>query len=341
MRLLTGVIIFLLHCSLVLAQQRPHYTQYILNQFIINPSIAGIENYTDVKISHRHQWSGIQGAPVTTYLTIHTPLHKSDNERENPTSFHPYGENPRGKQYWNDYTATDPHAGIGLAILNDKTGPLNRFTTTVAYAYHLPLTQKMSLSGGVSAGIQTMRLNTDQLYFGQNGGIDPAISGTGILHTWKGDINAGLWLYSAQFFAGVSAQNIIPAYFTFDRDTIKEEHSRLVPHLFFTAGCRFLLTEDINFLPSVMVKYLQQGVLSVDVNAKFQYRDFIWAGASYQHRVGFATMLGLNINNTFNIGYAYEKTTSGLKIVSGGSHEIILGFLIGNDYGDWCPRNVW
>ena len=33
------------------AQQKPHYTQYILNQYVLNPAITGIENYTDIKIS--------------------------------------------------------------------------------------------------------------------------------------------------------------------------------------------------------------------------------------------------------------------------------------------------
>ena len=41
------------------AQQRPHYTQYILNQYILNPALSGIENYTDVKVSHRVQWQGL------------------------------------------------------------------------------------------------------------------------------------------------------------------------------------------------------------------------------------------------------------------------------------------
>jgi type IX secretion system PorP/SprF family membrane protein len=58
------------------AQQRPYYTQYILNNFIVNPAVAGIENYTDVKISHRMQWVGLQDAPVTTYFTIHAPTKK-------------------------------------------------------------------------------------------------------------------------------------------------------------------------------------------------------------------------------------------------------------------------
>ena len=341
MRLLIAFIILFINYDFVSAQQRPYYTQYVLNTFIINPAVAGIENYTDVKISHRQQWTGIDGAPVTNYITIQGPLHKSSDKRENPTSFHPAGENPRGEQYWNSYTATDPHAGVGLTILNDKTGPLNRFSLTAAYAYHLPLSQTISISGGIAAGFQNINLNTNKLYFGQGSGIDPAIAGKGVLHVWKGDISAGLWLYSTSFFAGVAAQNIVPEGFAFADDTIKKETGRLVPHLFFTAGYRFLLNDDINFLPSIMVKYLQPGIVSYDFNAKCQYRDFLWVGASYRYKDGYSAMLGLNISSSFNIGYAYDQTTSELKPVAGGSHEILLGFLIGNRWGDWCPRNVW
>ena len=31
------------------AQQRPHDTQYILNHYVLNPALTGIENYTDIK----------------------------------------------------------------------------------------------------------------------------------------------------------------------------------------------------------------------------------------------------------------------------------------------------
>lgn len=58
------------------AQQQPHYTQYVINNYILNPALAGIENYTDVKIGHRQQWTGITDAPVTTYVTVHMPIGK-------------------------------------------------------------------------------------------------------------------------------------------------------------------------------------------------------------------------------------------------------------------------
>jgi len=55
-----------------------------------------------------------------------------------------------------------------------------------------------------------------------------------------------------------------------------------------------------------------------------------------------AGMIGVNVSNTFNISYAYEHATSSrLQTFTKGTHEIMLGFLIGNKYGSSCPRNLW
>ena len=79
----------------------------------------------------------------------------------------------------------------------------------------------------------------------------------------------------------------------------------------------------------------------LDINTKFQYRDLLWVGAGYRLKDGFNGLVGMNVSNTFNIGYSYDLTTSRLNTISKGTHEIIIGFLIGNKYGDWCPKNVW
>ncbi|MGI8952931.1 MAG: PorP/SprF family type IX secretion system membrane protein [Chitinophagaceae bacterium] len=329
---------FSLHAN---AQQRPYYTQYILNAYILNPAVAGIENYWDVKVSHRRQWIGLDGSPVTTYFTIQGPLKKSDYDRQSATSVHTPGENPRGHAYWEDYQSTDAHSGIGFTILNDATGPLNRFSAAATYAYHIPITGRTSLSGGISVGAQNLTLNTSKLNFGTDYPVDPAVAGSGYLHKWRPDISAGLWLYSADYFAGLSAQNIVPSKLSFAEDTLKVQNGKLIPHLFFTAGYRFFVTDDINFLPSFVIKYINPVPLSFDLNAKLQYRDFLWAGASYRYHDGFAAMVGINVSSTFNFGYSYDVTTSPLNAVSYGTHELVLGFLIGNHYGDWCPRNLW
>jgi type IX secretion system PorP/SprF family membrane protein len=322
------------------AQQRPYYTQYIMNNYIINPAVAGIENYWDVKASHRMQWVGLQDAPVTTYLTIQGPLKKSDYERESATTFHANGTNPRGEAYWRDYTSAEPHQGIGFTILNDKTGPLNRFAAYGTYAYHLPLSPRTTLSAGISAGITDMSLDASKLNFGGTN-VDPAVAGSGLINRIKPDVSAGLWLYSKDYFLGLAAQQIIPEQLAFSDNTVYLQNGKLLPHLFLSAGYRMQLSDDVSFLPSTLIKYITPLPLSFDVNAKFQYQDLIWAGVSYRYLDGFAAMVGINVNHNINIGYSYDVQTSGLNTVSRGTHEILIGFLLGNKYGDWCPRNLW
>jgi type IX secretion system PorP/SprF family membrane protein len=330
----------LFFCTFAMAQQRPYYTQYIMNNYIINPAVAGIENYWDAKASHRLQWVGLQDAPVTTYFTIHGPLSKSAYDRESATSFHASGDNPRGDAYWRDYTSVEPHAGVGFTILNDKTGPLNRFAAYGTYAYHMGISPTTSLSGGVSVGFTNMSLDASKLNFGGTT-VDPAVAGSGVINRIKPDISAGLWLYSKDYFLGLAAQQIIPQQLAFSDNTVYVQNGKLLPHIFLSAGYRMQLTDDISFLPSALVRYISPLPIGFDVNAKFQYQDLIWAGASYRYQDGFAALVGLNINHNINIGYSYDVQTSTLNTVSKGTHEILIGFLLGNKYGDWCPRNLW
>ena len=324
---------------LVDGQQRPHYTQYIQNQFILNPALTGIENYTDVKLSHRHQWVGFEGAPVTTYATAHKPIGKKDF-RTSPTSYRVPGQNPRGKSYWEEYTAAEPHHGLGLQVINDRTGPLNQFAAYVTYAYHLGISAKTSLAAGFGAGVTNFSLNTSKLDFVFTT-VDPAVQHGGYLNQVKPDFNAGIYLYSADYFVGLSAQQIIPQKIAYADNTVSTIDGKMIPHLFLTAGYRMLAGEDFNFTPSIMVKYVSPIPVQVDFNAKLQYMDLAWVGASYRTEDGFAAMLGINISNAINIGYSYDYTTSRLNTISKGTHEINVGFLIGNRYGDWCPKNVW
>lgn len=323
----------------MMAQQKPHYTQYILNQYIVNPALSGIENYIDVKLSHRHQWVGIQDAPVTTYLSVQGPIGKKDF-RTTATSFEIPGENPRGKRYWEEYTAPEPHHGVGMQVINDVTGPLSNFTAYATYAYHIGLSPRTSLAAGFGAGINRISLNADKLD-ADFVSVDPTVYSTGILSKTRLDMTAGVYLYSSDYFIGLSAAQIVPQKIDFSNGYIRPKEGKTVPHLFATAGYRFLVGYDFNFIPSVMVKYVQPLPVQVEVNGKLQYHDLAWVGASYRYKDGFAGMLGINLSNTFNIGYAYDYTTSRLNNFTKGTHEIMIGFLIGNKYPDNCPSNVW
>jgi type IX secretion system PorP/SprF family membrane protein len=334
------VSVFLFMAISATAQQRPHYTQYVLNNFIINPAVAGIENYTDVKLSHRHQWVGIQDAPVTTYATLHGRIGKKDDRYSgtNPTSLTPPGQNPRGEAYWEQYTAPEPHHGWGASFISDRTGPLSRVSVYGTYAYHTNLNARTNISAGFSLGLTNNTLNTTKLLF--DNPIDPAVASSGNINTFRPDVNAGIWIYNANYYAGISALQIINQGFTFAADTLKTSVKNY-PHLFLTAGYKLYAGPDFTLLPHAVLRIVDPLPVGIDLLMKAQYRDIFWVGGGYRVNDGIMGMLGVNINSTLNVGYSYDYTTSLLRPFTQGTHEIVIGFMLGNRYGDLCPRNLW
>jgi hypothetical protein len=81
----------------------------------------------------------------------------------------------------------------------------------------------------------------------------------------------------------------------------------------------------------------------VDINLKVQYQDRLWIGGSYRFDQGYAAMAGVNLSQKINVSYSYDfnQTPYLLSSMQRGTHEIVLGFLLNNRYGDMCPRNVW
>lgn len=343
MKRLFSVALLIVCTTAAMAQAKPFYTQYVLNNYILNPAITGIENYTDVKASYRNQWVGIAGHPVTSYFTIHAPINKKDL-RTNITSFEIPGENPRGKGYWDEYTVSPPHSGIGLIAVNDKAGYINRWSVYGTFAYHKPLNASTALSAGFMAGFSSVNLERDKIEWGSLDPNDPAIGySNGELKKLKPEVGAGLWLYSKKYFAGISVLNIIPGKNKFVKSD--KYGTYYTPNFFATAGFRFFLNDQISCLPSVMVQYWQPQLYSAHANVKLQYLDKFWIGGSYRYADvvgGYSGMVGLNVSNTFNISYAYENaTTSRLRTYTKGTHEVVVGFLLGNKFGDTCPRSIW
>ncbi|HCQ76363.1 MAG TPA: hypothetical protein DIV44_06090, partial [Leeuwenhoekiella sp.] len=68
------LMVFLLSYSLGIAQQDPQYTQYMYNPLVINPAYAGNRGVTSILLLHRSQWVGLDGAPSTQNLSVHSPI---------------------------------------------------------------------------------------------------------------------------------------------------------------------------------------------------------------------------------------------------------------------------
>ncbi len=329
-------VLFLLIVVSSRAQQRPQYTQYIFNNYLINPAITGIENYTDIKAGYRNQWTGLDGAPVTMYFTAHTPIGNKFIQGD-PMSQPANGEDPMSRSYVQDYQAAPAHHGIGFSVVSDKAGPITQSNYDITYAYHLGLSSNLNLSVGVAAGLANINLNTSQITL--ENALDPAIA-NGSTNQFKPDLGVGIWAYSATYFVGVSAQQVLPQTLYFSSNSTYNQ-SKTVPHYFVTAGVKLFLAEDVTLLPSVMFKYVKPVPSTFDLNLKMAFQDKFWIGGSYRRNDAIAAMAGINVGSFLNLGYAYDFTTSNLNTVSNGTHEIILGIMLNNAYKVICPRRFW
>jgi type IX secretion system PorP/SprF family membrane protein len=317
------------------AQQKPQYTQYIFNQQLVNPAVSGIENYTDVKAGYRSQWTGLQGAPVTSYFTINAPLGKNFIEGD-ATQSPAYGDNPLGRSFTDAYMAAEPHHGIGLTVVSDKAGPIRQTNFDATYAYHLGITSQLNVAVGVSAGVSNYTLNTAEVTTEFS---DPAVNG-GNYNQFKPDIGLGIWAYSSLYFIGASVQQLIPQTISFSSNSTYNT-GKTVPHFFFTGGYKFFMTDDITLLPSVMVKVVNPVPVSFDVNLKMAFRDHFWIGGSYRQNDAVAAMIGFNLGSFMSLGYSYDYTTSNLNTVSNGTHEIVVGIFLNNRYKVTCPQHTF
>lgn len=330
------IILFVLSGSLAYSQQKPQYTQYVFNNFLLNPALSGIENYTDVKIGFRKQWSGINNAPQTSFASAHWKL-GSDYLWKNPLSLSEKGDDPMSDNYMQNYTASPAHHGMGFTVVHDEAGPISRLDANITYAYHLQLSGTYNLSVGAAAGISNIKLDVNSLSLENPN--DPALNNI-IESQIKPDLSLGVWLYGARLFAGVSAQQVLPQKLAFSNDAVYDT-GKQVPHFFLTAGYKFYLDEEITAVPSFMVKYVNPAPVSVDVNLKMAFKDRFWLGASYRHNDSYAAMAGVNISKLFNLTYSYDFTTSQLNKVSNGSHEIVLGIQLNNAYKVLSSMRMW
>ncbi len=311
------------------AQQKPQYSQYLQNNFLINPAIAGIENYADMRLGYRRQWLGLTSSPTTYYLTAHLPIGNDD--------FEPQTATPRfASSRRQNFTIPDQHLGLGLSVVRDQAGPLSVSTFNVAAAYHYPVADGWQISAGVAAGFSQFVINFDNIRLANP--TDPLLS-QGSLSVFRPDLNVGLWVYSSHFFAGLSIQQLAAGALKF-RGNGQEWTGMLVPHYFLTLGHKLEITDEWAFVPSVLFKKIKNAPLSFDLNLKIDYQNQFWGALSYRNQDALMVLLGVRPRSAFSVGYVYEYPLS-KRFATTGSHEIVIGYTIGAQIQSVLPRNFW
>jgi type IX secretion system PorP/SprF family membrane protein len=277
------------------AQQSSLYTMYMWNQLIINPAYAGSVDAVSASLVSRHQWVGLDGAPSTQVLSIHSPL-PNDN------------------------------MGIGLTVENDRIGPTNNTGIWGDFSYSIQTSEKAKLSFGLRAGVAIFQANLRDL-----DNIDPndqAFVGN-VENRLLPNFGFGAYYRSDRGYVGLAAPTTLePELNTF---SVQNTNSRGVDnrHYYVLAGYVFNLSADsggVMFKPSTIVRLVEGAPVSFDFSAMFLIQQKFWIGGAYRYQDSFAGILSMNVNQHLQVGYSYDFGTNNLNSYHNGSHEIMLTY---------------
>lgn len=277
------------------AQQDAQYTQYMYNTININPAYAGSRGVLSVFGLHRTQWVGLDGAPVTNNVSVHTPIEGTN-------------------------------IGVGLSFVNDRIGPSDENNISADFSYTIKTSKRYKLAFGLKATADLLNVDFTKLSIYNPG--DPRFQ-TNIDHKFSPNIGAGAYFYSNKTYIGLSVPNFLETKH-FDGSNVSVAEEKL--HYYFIAGTVFDLNYDVKFKPSVLAKVVEGAPLQLDLSANFLLYDKLTLGVAYRWSAAVSAMVGFQITDGIFAGYAYDAETTKLADYNSGSHEVFLRFELFKNY---------
>ncbi|MGP8216988.1 MAG: type IX secretion system membrane protein PorP/SprF [Bacteroidia bacterium] len=282
-------VILLVSMQSLKAQQLPIYTQYMLNNFALNPAIAGTNTYYEVNADSRYQWVGITDAPRTDILTFDGPL-------------------------------TSKHIGIGAFVYSDVTGPTRQTNFSLSYSYHMKINSWLNASLGLTTGILQFSVDGSQINLGEI--ADPALS-TNLMSVLVPDIGFGFYLYGDNFYFGASAPQLVESHLQLT--SFSDAQNMLASHYYVTAGYKWVINSNFTLQPTVGLQYVYPTPPQLDLGARVFYLDKIWLGAGYRTADAAYALIGYTYQKNLTFGYSYDYPVTDIQKYAIGTNEVFIG----------------
>jgi type IX secretion system PorP/SprF family membrane protein len=288
------ILLFLfVFCNDFFAQQNVQYSQFMLNDYGLNPAVAGSSKGLMLMVGRRTQWRGFEYAPETNFASITKDFGKKGMRR-----------------FWH---------GAGVYIENDKFGIFNNKAVYGSYAIHLKLSMKYFLSFGLAAGVKEFAVTNT--IFDAN---DPALN-TRVPRVLIPDIIPGVYLYSKKVFAGVAVRNVYKNSLQQGSKRIGNG-SKLLPNAYITVGRKFVSKGyDFIVVPAIHIQTTFISVPVVNLNCMAYFRKRIGFGLTYRAHDAVSAMIQVRVWQKVVLGFAYDYTVSKLRVANANSTEFMMG----------------
>lgn len=282
------------------AQQDAQYTQYMFNTMSVNPAYAGSRGMLSAALLYRKQWLGLDGAPTTQTLNLHSPIRES-------------------------------RVGYGISIINDEIGEgiVQETYFDAAISYTIDVSAAGKLSFGVKVGGNLFNLDVERLR--QREGFQEAVNTDNIENRFSPNFGLGIYYHADKFYAGLSAPNLLQTEHFDGGNNDANDISFLSKeriNFYLITGYVFDLGNNFKFKPAILSKVVSGAPLQLDFSGTFLINDKISLGAAYRWDAAISALAGFQISDSFMIGVAYDKETTafGGTQFNDGSIEVILRY---------------
>jgi len=298
------------------AQNSPIYSQYMFNNFLINPACAGAEGYTAVDLTARENWLRIPNAPRTYGVSFQTRIIKG-------------GGNSARKRYT---SKNKGRVGIGGQIYSDKLALYSQTGGSVSYSYHMYM-QKTQISLGISLGGYQYMLDKNQVILSSP---DDKLLNSTNMKAYVPDANFGVSVLHMGGYAGLSVSDLIGGSIRFgDVNDVNFKKNRTYNLMGYYL---FELPNDFAIEPGMWLKTQEKTWgLNYTLTTRVYYGEEYWGGLSFRTAdKALVFMAGVRYDRYF-FGYAFDYSMNPLTRSSMGSHEL----MIAAKFGDNVRRYRW
>lgn len=300
-------------------QQAPTYSQYIMNGFLLNPSLTGRDGYTTVNLTVREQWVGMKGAPSTFAASFQTRLVKRS-----------YIDKSVSARIKSSMATKTGKVGIGGYVFNVNNGIMRRTGIQATYAYHVStgrsnLESPGDLAFGLAINAYQYAVNTDGFLYSYD---DDLYLNTYDKSVFIPDFNFGASFTKSDYYVGFAMTNLFRGSLLFKNSSNTKRVEQ--GNYFLTGGVKFDMSKEWTIEPSAFIKSsdISFKTLQADLTSRIYYRNDYWAGLSYRTNDALIVMTGIKYD-IFYFAYAFDVTLTDIKKQSMGTHEFTLALKFG------------
>jgi len=316
----------------VAAQIDYRFTQFYQNLLPVNPAFSGIEDFIDVKIGYRTQWTGFENSPTNLFTSANLPFKISPNndyKHKGLRIFEAEAYNALERDEGFGYRKSKRH-GISTYLMQNSDGGFENTAAFINYAYHINLTNQLVWAVGAGVGFEYNKFDPtgiSVLYPDLDATYQAYIKETN--HKSSVNANLGTVIYHKQFYIGYSVLNATKILIPGNNITYNELANPLTHNLQF--GFHYSKWK-YGFLvsPYLMINMNYNQPVEVIGAFRLRYQDIVWGGLQYTLLGAAGISAGFYINPNIALNYGYEFPTSQINRVTAGSHELLLAFKLKN-----------